>query len=697
MIIETSKILKSTCRLCDGCCGVLIHMQDGRPVKIEGNPEHPANKGALCIIGKAALEYLHHPDRLKYPLKRAGEKGEGKWRRISWDEALDTIASELNKTKEKYRAKSVTFMQGYYKAYLDSYLARFANVFGSPNITSMSSVCFHPRLRGSVFTYGFMPYPDYEYPPACIVMWGANISATVFPESLRINEAIKNGSKLIVIDPAETGYAQQADLWIKPRPSSDLALALGVINVIINENLWDTEFVENWCVGFDKLKDHVKDYTPERVAAITWVPADTIKELARLYANNRPAGIVCGNGIDNNINNFQFCRAAAIIRALTGNIGIPGGEIEWKTTEIVPYYSLELHKADSISPEVRATRIGVEEGILPNYFAALPQKVIKAMLTSKPYPVRSAFIQGGSLLHTLSNAREVYEALKSLDFMAVTDFFMTPTAELADVVLPVGTYLEIDNLEECFFMPVLGVIQKVAQVGECWSDLKILIELSKRMGLGGHFWENDKGALDFILKPIGLTFDEFKKVGHISGVKKYRGYLENGFNTPSGKVELYSSQLAEWGFDPLPTYHEPPESPLSEPELAREYPLVLTNMKVHNYIHSGGRQIKSLRVSHPAPLITINTETAGSLEIKDGDWVYIETKRGKIKHKARLSPNIDPRVVIGEHGWWFPEKDTDMHGWTESNLNILTDNNPPYARELGSVTLRGILCRVYKA
>jgi anaerobic selenocysteine-containing dehydrogenase len=304
---------------------------------------------------------------------------------------------------------------------------------------------------------------------------------------------------------------------------------------------------------------------------------------------------------------------------------------------------------------------------------------------------------GGNILNTYSNVREVYEALKSLDFMAVSDFFMTPTAELADIVLPAATYLEINSLHEGRSGSVVSAIQKVAQVGECWSDCKIFSEMGKRLGKGEYFWDNDEQVLDFILKPAGLTFEELRMVGHISGTKKYRAFEKNAFNTPSEKVELYSKQLEEWGFDPLPVYREFPESPFSEPELAKEYPLVFSSAKCASYTHSSGRQIKSLRESHPDPLITIHKTTAKKLGIREGDWVYIETKRGRIRQKAKLSSTIDPRVVMLEHGWWFPEKKKGMHEWAESNLNVLTGNNPPYARELGSVTLRGILCKVYKS
>jgi anaerobic selenocysteine-containing dehydrogenase len=686
------KIIKSTCTLCGAGCGVLIHLKGGKPFKIEGDPEHPANQGEICTLGQASLEYLDHPDRLKYPLRRAGERGEGKWQRISWDEALDTIASAMNRTREKYGVESVAFIQGSAKGYSDSLLARLANVFGSPNIASMSYICFHARLRGMIHTYGYMSQPDYDYPPSCMVMWGANPTSTEFPDRKRILKAIGGGSKLVVIDPAETFLAKKADIWVKPRPASDLALALGMANVIIGEDLYDKDFVEKWTFGFERLKDHVRDYTPEKASAITWVPAATIREAARLYARTKPAVLYSGNGQDNNINNFQFSRAASILRAITGNIGVPGGEIGFSLNVAEPGGSAELHQRNAISLVKRAKRIGAEENVLPTYFSALPQKLIKAMLTSQPYPIRTAFVQGGSLLHTYSNTLEVYRALKSLDFLAVSDLFLTPTAELADIVLPAATYLETDNIHNRY---ATGVIHKVAQVGACWSDNKIINELGKRLGLGRYFWENEMQLLDSLIKPSGLTFEEFREVGFIRGNKVYRDYEKNGFQTPSGKVELSSSQLEEWGFDPLPVFHEPPESPFSA--LAREYPLVMANSKIHGYAHSQGRQIKSLRQVHPEPVVTMNKKTAKALGINDGDWVYIENRRGRIKQQARLSPRIDPRVVILEHGWWFPEKSADMHGWAESNMNVLTDNNPPYARELGSVTLRGIVCKVYKA
>ncbi len=696
--VITSGVVRSTCGLCYAGCGVLVHLDNGKPAKIEGDPRSPVNKGRLCVKGSASLEYLYHPDRLKYPLKRGGNRGEGKWQRISWDEALDIIAEALVKAKDNYGAESVIAIRGAAKGLQDGYLGRLANAFGTPNIASMAPICFVPRNSASRITYGFFAIPDYEYPPACFVAWGTNMAATRIGEYGQVIEALDKGTRLIVIDPIKTELAARADLWVRLRPGSDLAFALGMLNVIINEGLFDKAFVDSWTVGFDQLKAHVQDYPPEKVQEITWVDSETIREVARFYAINKPACIQWGNAIDQNVNSFQTARSISILRAITGNLGVPGGELLWSPLAILSQGSSKFDLRSKLPADMRERRVSAKDGLLPSVFYALPRSILRAIVDKEPYAIRTAYIQGGNLLLSYSNAREVYEALQKLDFLAVADMFMTPTAGLADIVLPVASYLEFDSIVAPPYYPIAQVQQKVAQVGECRSDLEIINELAKKVGLGEYFWDSVEQALDAILKPAGMTFNEFKKIGVISGTKQYRKYEINGFETPSGKVELYSSQLEEWGFDPLPIYYELPETPYSNPELAKEYPLILTAWKSVLFRHSGGRQIATLRGSHPEPVITIHPEKASELGIKEGDWVYIETKRGRIKQKATLSTSVDPRVVGVDYGWWFPEKGiSNLYGWAESNVNILTDDKPPYNREMGSTNLRGILCRVYKS
>ena len=677
---------------------MLVHLANGKPVKIEGDPDSPVSQGVLCAKGRASLEYLYHPDRLKHPLRRAGERGDGKWRQISWDEALNTIAEELIKTKDNYGAESALFMRGGTRGFSSDYLTRFANAFGTPNISSMAPVCFVPHTRASIITCGFYPYPDYEYPPGCILVWGSNTAETSIGRHQNIIQALDKGTRLIVIDPANIELSQRADLWLKVRPSSDLALALGMINVIVNEGLFDKAFVDKWTAGFDELKAHVQDYPPEKVEDITWIDAERVKEAARLYATNKPGCIQWGNGIEHDVNSFQTARALAIMRAITGSLGVPGGEVEFSPLPSLNRSSPEFSLVNEIPADKRGNRISAKDELLPINFYALPQRIVKAIIEEDPYPIRIVYVMAGNPLLSYSNTQETYRALKKLDFLVVTDMFMTPTASLADIVLPAATYLEFNSIREAMDYPVAEVQQKVAEVGECRSDYQILSGLAKRLGLGRYFWDTEEQCLDFLLKPAGLTFNEFRQIGAISAVKQYRHHEANGFETPSGKVELYSSLLKQWGFDPLPVYYEPPETPYSAPELAKEYPLIFTSTKPEPYRHTEGRQISALRNSHPEPVITIHPQTASKLGIREGEWVYIETRRGRIKQKATLSDSIDPRIVVADYAWWFPEKGvSSLYGYAESNINMLTDNKPPYSREMGGANLRGMLCKVYKA
>ena len=701
--------VKSCCNMCYRMCGVLVYLNNGKVIKVDGDPECPVNRGSLCVKGLAAVEALYHPDRLKYPLKRTGTRGEGKWQRVTWDEALETIAQAMNSAKDKYGAESVVFSHGDPKGF-EPYIWRLCNVFGTPNVSDTRPVCSIPRRLGATITYGFNTIgtdasPDLDYPPACTVMWGANIEFTHHPNYIRLTQALEKGTKLIVIDPRKTRLAAKADLWLQPRPKTDMALALGIINVIINEGLYDKPFVDNWTIGFDKLQEHVKDYDVEKVVEITWVPGEKIIEAARMYSTTKPACIQDGNAMDDDLNSVQTSRAVSILRAITGNLGIPGGEVD--RTELSlglkPTYAPGQPDASSftldekMSEDQKGKMIGADCGFAPMPMARIvpPQLLVKTILNEKPYPVKALCVHANNPLITWPNAQETYQAIMKLDFLYVADHFMTPTAELADIVLPASTYLEVNNV--AFRSPFVQVRQKVVQIGEAWSDKKMINELGKKLGFGAYFWDDVDEALDLILAPIGLTFAEFRSIGSFVAAREYRKHEKEGFNTPSGKVEIYSNLFEKWGYDPLPVYQEPPETPYSAPELKKDYPLIFTTWHNEGFRHSNNKQIATLRGREPEPIVEIHPKTASSLGIHDGDQVYIETKRGRIKQRAVLTEGIDPRVVAPSYGWWFPEQGVEsLHGWRESNINILTDSEPPYNPQIASTNLRGMLCRVYK-
>jgi anaerobic selenocysteine-containing dehydrogenase len=709
-ISKREKAVKSCCNLCYRMCGVLVHVSNGKVTRVEGDSECPANQGRLCVKGLAAVETLYHPERLKYPLKREGARGEGKWKRISWDEALETIALAMKRAREEAGAESVAFSHGDPKGF-EHYIVRLCNVFGTPNICDTRTVCSIPRRFGATITYGYNTIgtdasPDLDYPPACMLMWGANISFTHLPNDVRFQQALKKGMRLIVIDPRKTGLAAKADIWLQPRPKTDLALALGMMNVIITEGLYDRAFVDQWTVGFDRLREHVREYPVKKVEEITWVPSEKIIEAARGYAETKPASIQDGNAMDDDLNSVQTARAIAILRAITGNLGIPGGDIDWKDLPLglKPTYApgqagvLSFTLDEKMGEEQRKRMIGTEW-----HFAPVPmvrivpsQLLMKAMLHQEPYPVKVLCVHANNPLITWANAQEVYKALMALDFLYVADQFMTPTAELADIVLPAATYLEVDGVG--FRSPFVHVRQKVTEIGEAWPDKKIINELAKKLGLGKYFWKNVDEALDLILKPMGVTFEEFRRIGNFTAGKGYRRHEKDGFNTPSRKVEIYSTLFEKWGYDPIPVYQEPPETPRSDPELAKEYPLIFTSWHHAGFRHSNNRQIASLRGMEPDPMVEIHPETARHLGIQEGEWVYIENKRGRIKQRAVLTEGIDPRVVALSYGWWFPEQSVEsLHGWKESNINVLTDSEPPYNPQIASTNLRGMLCKVYKA
>jgi len=501
----------------------------------------------------------------------------------------------------------------------------------------------------------------------------------------------------------------KADIWLQVRPGTDGALALGMLNVIINEGLYNKEFVDKWCVGFEELKERVQEYPPERVAEITWIPAEDIENVARIYATTKPACIYCQVANEQSFNSTQTCRAVACLRAITGNLDIKGGNVfncvasgfsmfggmwfcgkKWRLPETLEEKRLGAREFPLLSGP--SSSIGVFHW----------PTLCKAVLTEKPYPIKAMFV-ANNLLLAMPNSREVYKALNKLDFLVVEELFMTPTAELANIVLPSATWLEMDEIVDRS-LNVLSTRRKAIEpVGECWDELKITYEIVNRMGLKFSIWPELKSYEeyeDFRLTGAGITFADLKKKGYVSTPMEYRKYERDGFKTPSGKVELYSSVFKEFGYDPLPNYVEPMESPISTPELAREYPFILiTGGRDIVYRHSMGRNVPWLRELVPDPVTQIHPKTAEELGIKEGDWVWIETPRGegRIKQKAKLTPGIHPQVVHFMAHWWYPEKPAPDHGLWESNINVVTSSDPPYEAICGGCPTRGLLCKIYKA
>ncbi|MGB7542952.1 MAG: molybdopterin dinucleotide binding domain-containing protein, partial [Burkholderiales bacterium] len=346
----------------------------------------------------------------------------------------------------------------------------------------------------------------------------------------------------------------------------------------------------------------------------------------------------------------------------------------------------------------RFKMLGGEGADLP---AAHIPTLLQAMRTGKPYPVKAFLVFGNNTLTTYANTSQVHESLMQLDFMVCADLFMTPTAELADIVLPAASWPELDQIVGLPTVAANVVLaqQKVVQIGECKSDEEMFVELARRMNLG-LCTEPVQDVLNQQLAAggLGLTFAELKQKGFVKAPFKYRKYENGGFKTPTGKIELYSTRLEKMGYSPLPYYEEPPESPLSAPEVFKDYPLVLTTGgRISYFFNSEHRQLSRLRKARREPLAEIHPETAARFGISAGDWMWIETRRGKARQKAKLTTGIDPRVINVEFGWWFPEEPAPEYGVWKSNANLLTDNQPPYDPAMGTYQLRALLCRVARA
>jgi len=710
---------------CHNGCGVLLYTdKEGRLVKVEGDLENPWNQGRLCARCLTLPDVTNHNDRLKYPMKRIGERGENRWERISWDEAYDTIVREFNKVKEDYGPESVVFAEGTGRD-IGAYFTRLGYSFGTPNIVYYLSgiACYLPRVAEMAVTTGAFARTDcsqhlanrYDDPswqvPECIVIWGGNpiVSNSSFFGHW-IVDCMERGSKLIVVDPKLTWLAARAEIWLQIRPGTDAALALAMLNVIITEDLYDHDFVEKWTYGFDELATRAAEYPVDKVAAITWIPEEKIRAAARMFAASKPAAIDWGLAVDMTKESLPAAMAISSLWTITGNLDVPGGMV-FAAPPFGGHSGQMSWGEDLVSPEVFEKRFGGKKypilswGVFP---CAQPDAAIEAMETGIPYPVKAAWIQSSNVIACIAaEPKRAYAAFMKCDFIVVVDLFMTPTAvALADIVLPAQTYPERDGL--ALSWDNMSIINKVTTIeGDTKSDMEINMELGKRFNPEAWPWENVQEMFTDMMGASGATWEELRdRGGNMWPKHEYRRYEKGmlrpdgqpGFMTPTGRVELYSTLFESWGLDPLPYFEEPTEGPGSTPELMKEYPLVLTTgARSWASFHSEHRQISKLRAIKEGPQLEIHPDTAARYDIKDGDWVWIENSRGRCRQRARLTPTLDPRVVNADHGWWFPEKPgawPSLFGSWDVNPNHMVPMLP--GRSGFGANYKSLICKVYK-
>lgn len=691
-----------------GChlgCGVLMYVDDetGKLAKVEGDPENPFNGGRLCVRCLATPDAVNNPNRIQYPMVRDGKRGEDKWRRISWDEAFELITERFNAIKDEYGAEAVTFWDGTGRD-ISAWISRLAWSFGSPNFgPSLNGLaCYGPRVYGSSVISGSFWVGDYSQQfadrydnpqwkcPGCILVWGNNpvVANSDGAFGHWVVDCLKRGSKLIVVDPRLTWLASRADIFLQVRPGTDAALALAMANVMIEEKLYDEEFVDKWTYGFEAYAEHIAHHTPEHVASVCWVEADDIRAAARMFAEADGGLLQWGVALDQKEEAISTCQAVSALLMLTGNYDNPGGMI--KPPEVLMY--LNGWGEELISPEQMAKKLGPAK--YPFYSKAVivasAECMIEAMETGEPYPIKAAWIQTTNLLTCMGvDPERTKRAFETLDFIVMVDPFKNPTLMgLADVVLPTTMFPERNGIRCGDGCQRLETINKALDAElDVKSDMEINLELGKRLNPDAWPWETVEEMFGSIYGTVGYDFEEAREAapGYLpyeyykykSGKLRPDGQL--GFNTPTGRLEFWSNAMVSFGLDPMPEYAEPSPGPIATPDLYAEFPLVLTTgARNWNMFHAENRENPTLRRIHPEPIVEVHPQVAAGIGLCDGEWVWLVGPKGntgevaRCRRKVKITETLKPGVVSTDHGWWHPEgRPEDLYDMMELNVNKL--------------------------
>lgn len=683
-------LVDTVCRFCSSCCPIEAEVEGDRLIGARRKSFLDPEKRLTCAKLAAAPEIVYSPKRLTRPLIRK-EDGSG-FREADWDEALDRVAAAFFRHRQESGPQSVAWLRGMaadWGAPWD-YPNRLMHAFGSPNTIGNGSICFVARDFAHTYTYGSMAFPEAKT-AKCIIVWGKNDGNTALGAAEGIHWAKEHGATLIVIDPVQTVLARKADVWLQVKPGHDGLLAMAMINEIIEAGWYDSAFVERHTVGFEELRQVAARYPAEKVAETLWLTPGQIKEVARLYATTKPATIVDGNGLDMHREVFDTTRAIAMLRALTGNLDKPGGDV---LPQPIPARNIQLQER-------------LPAGVLPitqeyplfNTFSAtwgnqVQGCVVDAILEEKPYPLKMVVVQSGNPLVTMADSTRTRAALEKLDTLVVIDMFMTETAKLADVILPASSCFEKTQLNRAAIRnnPIILQNAVIAPVGESWPDWKIVFELGRRLGYAADFpWQTAEEAIEYQLEPAGVTVEDLRSQGK-TGLRieelRYEKYREQPFKTPSGKVEFFSQRLADAGFAGVPFANGLGDDPISFSEYSDDYPMLgISGSRDIRFTNSQFRTIPSLLKAGAGAVIDIHPEDAARQGFAEGDRVRIETRKGAIEMTARLSTTIRPGTVRLAWGWG----DFDP----QANLNTLTedDRRGPVT---GTSTSRSFMCRLGK-
>lgn len=732
----------SSCYFCTSKgCAVKVYVDAERVQKVTVDTKAPVVPGAFCVRPTLAKDYQDHTFRLSFPLKRKGPRGSNEWEQISWDQALDEIAGRLAQLRDQYGAEAIATSSGTGRGAAEFAKTRFMNLFGSPNRLGVVTICYAPRAMVWFSTFGGPLVPDRKHGKTqMMVLWGRNPHEGGPSSWYSFLNAKKAGMKTMVVDPRCTEPSRQADRWVQLRPGTDVALALGMIQVIVEEELYQKEFVEEHTAGFPALTERVRAYPPERVGRITGLSPFTIREAARFYAMHQPSNMVIGVAAEHSApNSIQAIRAINLLRAIVGSVDVEGGDlISGPCPGFLPDAVMELNHM--LSPEQRRKQLGsdrfrflsypgwelVEEHLRRKWgerhaaavnlhCVAHAPTVFRAMLSGKPYPVRALVVSCSNPLLSYANTKLVYKALKATDLLVTFDVTWTPTAIISDYVLPAACWMERPDMGNFASVGAYPLVQigeaavpaRVPDKYDRLNDYEFWRELGVRLGQAEYWpWKSFEEVWEYRLQEIMRRFG-FKSLEEFVRYKRWvvepptAGMSRQGpLATPSGKIELYSTIFEQLGYDPLPNYTDPyiPE------EIRKKYPLLnISGTRVMPYHHSEFRHVAGFRDRQPDPIVEIHVDTARKKGINDGDWVYIESPVGCAKQRARLTTSFDPKFIVTQHGWWFPEmaaEEPSLFGVWESNINVTTDDDLDKCDPLsGGWPLKGeyLRCQIYKA
>jgi anaerobic selenocysteine-containing dehydrogenase len=701
-----TKVIPSTCTECSVRCGSLVHVEGERVVKITGNRAHPGSEGAFCIKGvNAPISDRDHPGRITHPMRRVGARGEGRWKRISWEEALDEIADRLGEVKRKYGALSIAGTAPNHLGTRAVAIRLLLRSLGSPNFLINQDLCHGCRYTATMLT-GFGGQAGSELRKARVILVvGESPSESDIVKWMRIKAAKAQGAKLIVLDPRRSQCARLADHWLALKPGTDVALALSMIHVVLSEELHDREFVEQWCTGTGELRERAAKYPPHVAAQLTGIPAETIIGIARLFATVKPGCLVLGHGVDAQANGVGTIIAFQSLLALTGNVDREGTN---RLPKKMPGWRGEFNDDPRfrLPRDVEEKTIGAQtyplwSGPDSSLKSCHNPAVLRAIQTGEPYPVRAMYV-ANNIVCTYPDLNATVAALKKLDLLVVLSDQMTPTAELADFLLPRTTLLE----EEDVFIdpngPCVSLTQRIFPPrGEARTGMEIAIALRDRLRKRGLIdydvfpWASEGDYLDYVLKDTKIGVEELRARGFHEVPFGYEDYRRNGFKTPSRKIEFCSSRLAAIGQDPLPEYRPPVYA-----KATSEFDLILlTGIRSMAYHHSRFRNYAWARRVQDAPELRIHPRTAMRLDIAKNDWVWVQTHRQmqRVLLKARVTDEVPEHIVATGMGWWYPEMSGPDHGAGVCNIDVAVPYGPPWDPITGSAEARNTVCKVVRA